>query len=176
MKELPFEYSTPITLTTCTMEMESPASSYEEFKKSFEKNWSHHIDSRKNYCSDKTCIFLIERVGNPITVEKNNQFFCLYRLSLDKFILEYMYGFRDFVDYVIFTYSDQCEVIVTKDIPKIINSLEGDMTFGVGRHNDTNLQFLIDINPNINDKETDILSVFYFVIENTFPHYSAITS
>lgn len=78
-------------LESCHMTMETPESSYNNFRKSFDRNWSHHIDSRKTYVPSGKCIFLIEMVGNPIIIEEAGCFNRFYKLSDDANILEYIY-------------------------------------------------------------------------------------
>lgn len=134
-----------VSLTSCPMDMKSPDSSYENFKRSFQKNWSHHIDSRKAYDSFGKSIFLIEMVGNPITIEENGTFKCFYKLAYDNDILEYIYSFKE-VEYVVFTYSDQCEVVSISEIPNYKKCLPNNMHFGVGNHTEINLQVVLDVN------------------------------
>lgn len=132
-------------LESCPMTMESPESSYDNYKKSFERNWSHHIESRKAYALSGKCIFLIEMVGKPITVEDGG-FKFFYKLAYDKDILEYIYEFREEVDYVVFTHSDQCEIVTVAEIPDNKKTLPSNMKFGVGNHTEVNLQVFFDIN------------------------------
>ena len=128
------------------MEMKSPNSTYENYKKSFQKNWIHHINSRKAFAQLGKSIFLIEMVGHPITIEEDGTFKCFYKLAYDKDILEYIYEFRDEVQYVVFIYSDQCEVVSVSEISNHKKTLPNNMHFGVGNHTEVNLQLLLDIN------------------------------
>ena len=146
MAASPFTHSGAFSLTSCPMEMKSPDSTYENYKKSFQKNWSHHIDSRKAFDQLGKSIFLIEMVGNPITIEEYGTFKCFYKLAYDKDILEYIYEFRDEVQYVVFIFSDQCEVITTSEIPKYKQTLPNNMHFGVGNHTEVNLPLFLDVN------------------------------
>ena len=141
-----FTHSGAFSLTSCLMEMKSPNSTYENYKKSFQKNWIHHINSRKAFDQLGKSIFLIEMVGHPITIEEDGTFKCFYELAYDKDILEYIYEFRDEVQYVVFIYSDQCEVVSVSEIPNRKKTLPNNMHFGVGNHTEVNLQLLLDIN------------------------------
>ena len=137
--------SMSFVITSCYLEMESPCSSYENYRKSFEKNWIHHINSRRKYSSEKTCVFLIEFVGDPIIIEKDHKFVDFYRISLDKSILNYVYKFKSDVDYVIFTYSDRCELVSVKQIPDKLIALNDNVNFGMGRQREVNAMFVVDI-------------------------------
>ena len=46
-----------------------------------------------------------------------------YRLSRDKAMLEYIYGYRNQIKYVVFVYSSGVEVIRVENIPYITNPL-----------------------------------------------------
>lgn len=46
-----------------------------------------------------------------------------YRLSRDKAMLEYIYGYRNQIKYVVFVYSSGVEVIRVENIPYITNLL-----------------------------------------------------
>ena len=63
-----------------------------------------------------------------------------------KDILEYIYEFRGEVEYVVFTYSDQCEVVSISEIPNYKKCLTNNMHFGVGNHTEINLQVVLDVN------------------------------
>ena len=146
MANKPFTPVGTFNIKSYPMEMKSPDSSYENFKRSFQKNWNHHIDSRKAYDSLGKSIFLIEMVGNPITIEENGTFKHFYKLAYDNNVLEYIYSFKEEVEYVVFTYSDQCEIVVVSEIPNHIKPLPNNMCFGVGNYTEVDLQVLLDIN------------------------------
>jgi hypothetical protein len=146
MAASPFAHSGAFSLTSCPMEMKSPNSTYENYKKSFQKNWLHHINSRKACDQLGKSIFLIEMVGHPITIEEDGAFKCFYKLAYDRDILEYIYEFRGEVEYVVFTYSDQCEVVSISEIPNYKKCLTNNMHFGVGNHTEINLQVVLDVN------------------------------
>ena len=149
IKNEPYSSFPPVgtcTLTCCTMKMESPDSSYENYRKSFKKNWDHHIDSRKACALKGKSVFLIEMVGNPIIVKENGAFKQFYKLADDKDILEYMYKFKEEVEYVVFTYSDQCEVVSISENPNNKELLPENISFGVGNHNQVKLSLFLDFN------------------------------
>lgn len=49
-----------------------------------------------------------------------------YRLSRDKELLKYVYGFKSVIKYVVFTNPVRCEVIRTENIPYLIHLMPWD--------------------------------------------------
>ena len=54
---------------------------------------------------------------------RSQQKFSSYRLSRDKKVLEYLYGFRDQVSYVIYVYNNGVEFIKLDNIPELLKLL-----------------------------------------------------
>lgn len=120
-----------------------PQHSHANLIESFKTAWEKHIDSLHKYQGAKSpCVFLIEHSENGLEMFEDvygdlkeslrfddlrkQQRFDFYSLSRDKKLLEYMYGFTDDVDMVIFSYLDGCEVIKLKNIPEILKRLPWD--------------------------------------------------
>lgn len=98
---------------------------------SFKKNWKTHINSfEKADNSYKTGIFLIEYKDSVLEtafVRKNEltQIFDTYRITGDKFLLEWIYSYREKIDYLIFINPvvASIEVIKINTIPNIIKEI-----------------------------------------------------
>lgn len=98
---------------------------------SFKKNWKTHIKSFEKADSlYKTGIFLIEYKDSVLEtafVRKNEltQIFDTYRITGDKFLLEWIYSYREKIDYLIFINPvvASIEVIKINKIPNIIKKL-----------------------------------------------------
>lgn len=112
---------------------QNPAHSYDFLVYSFKKNWEHHLASRKKYSGEKEIgIFMIEYPEIALAMCENvycnwingmaqgdmreQESFKEYRLSRDKELLKYIYGFKDEIKYVIFVNTVRCEVIRTENI------------------------------------------------------------
>ena len=127
-------------------EMQSPEYSYEYFVKSFKRNFENHITSLKGYNGEKeNGIFLIEAEGGRITVLENGEFKKFYLLQYDKDILEYLYGFVNELQYVVFLQNESYEILKLADIPQILMKVPKDITFGVGRYINISLGLFMDI-------------------------------
>ena len=114
--------------------------SYENLVKSFKTNWENHIKKLENYKGNKTLkIFLVE--NNEFSIEmcediyenypqnmrqgygKKSEHFYMYRLSRDKDMLNYIYNYKDVLDYVIYYYGENVEIIKIENIPHLLKLL-----------------------------------------------------
>ena len=118
----------------------NPEHTYEFLKGSFKAHWEKHIRSLEAYSGNKDCgIFMIEYTDMALEMFENiysdwkngmsqgdmraPERILDYRLSRDKAMLEYIYGYRDQIKYVDFVYSSGVEVIRVENIPYITNPL-----------------------------------------------------
>lgn len=118
----------------------NPEHTYEFLKGSFKIHWEKHIRSLEAYSGNKDCgIFMIEYTDMALEMFENicsdwkngmsqgdmrvPERILDYRLSRDKAMLEYIYGYRDQIKYVVFVYSSGVEVIRVENIPYITNLL-----------------------------------------------------
>lgn len=122
--------------------------SYDNLEKSFYKNFNKHLKSLGKYTGNKQLkIFLIEytdlgveMIENIAEEEmKNNrslkrQHFNIYMLSKDKKMLEYLYQFKEQIDYIIYDYACGFEIIKLADINKIIEDIPFEYVI-LGRRN-----------------------------------------
>lgn len=111
--------------------------SYENFVKSFKKQFEKHFNCIDKYQGDKNLkIFLIEYADNGLEmaeqtyendcdVEKQisneEQHLWFYQLSKDKNMLEYLLNYADKLDYVIFDIEHDFEIIKLNKIKEIIS-------------------------------------------------------
>lgn len=99
--------------------------------KSIKKNWLKHIESYdKNISTSRQGIFLIEYIDINIqtAVSKKNEpaeIFDTYRISVDRQLLEWIYIFKEKIDYVIFIniVSSSIEIIKIDQIPELKNGI-----------------------------------------------------
>lgn len=99
--------------------------------KSIKKNWLKHIESYdKNSFASKHRIFLIEYIDSNIhtAISKESEpaeIFDTYRISVDKYLLDWIYGYKGKVDYLIFVnlLSSSIEIIRIDHIPEIIKEI-----------------------------------------------------
>ena len=115
-------------------EFQNPVHSYEFLVESFKQNWENHIQSSKRYSKNKKIgIFMIEYPEIALAMCENvycdwidgmaqgdmrqQETFKEYRLSRDKELLKYIYGFKNVIKYVVYVNSIRCEVICTENIP-----------------------------------------------------------
>lgn len=127
-------------------EMACPEYSYENFVKSFKRNFEKHIKSLQKYKGDKSIgIFLIELVGANITIMRNNCFRAFYRLAVDQELLTYINQYAEYLKYIIFLSADRYEILELKEIPKLLHNIPQGLTFGVGNYTNVNLRLFIDI-------------------------------
>lgn len=121
----------------------NPSHSYELLADSFKRNWKHHIESYEKYTGSKQVgIFMVEYPELALTMHENvyqdwingmsqgnmrePEKFKEYRLSRDKNLLQYIYQFKDEIQYVIFMNHIRIEVIRTDNIPYLIKLLPWD--------------------------------------------------
>lgn len=121
---------------------------YEYLKKSFEKNWNHHIDSLDKYTGEKNIgIFMVEYNDMVISMKENffenwkegmlcgdiinqKQEFFPYRISRDKELLNYIYKYKEKIKYIIFIYNEiDFEIIKIDSIPYLLNLLPWNFYF-----------------------------------------------
>ena len=127
-------------------EMACPEYSYENFVKSFKRNFDKHILSLQKYKGDKSIgIFLIELVGANITVMQNGRFLEVYRLAIDRELLTYINQYAEYLKFIIFASADSYEILELDEIPKLLDNLPHGLTFGVGRFINEKLSLFIDI-------------------------------
>ena len=127
-------------------EMTCPEYSYENFVKSFKRNFEKHIKSLQKYKGDKSIgIFLIELVGANITIMRNNCFRAFYRLAVDQELLTYINQYTEHLKFIIFASADSYEILELNEIPKLLDNLPHGLTFGVGRFINEKLCLFIDI-------------------------------
>lgn len=127
-------------------EMACPEYSYENFVKSFKRNFDKHILSLQKYKGDKSIgIFLIELVGANITIMRNNCFRAFYRLAIDRELLTYINQYAEYLKFIIFVSADSYEILELNEIPKLLDNLPHGLTFGVGRFINEKLSLFIDI-------------------------------
>lgn len=95
---------------------------------SIKKNWTKHIESHdKNYSTTGHGIFLIEYIDTNIetAVSRENkpvEIFKTYRISVDKDMLNWIYSFKEKIEYVIFVnlVLPSIEIIKIDRIPELI--------------------------------------------------------
>ena len=125
--------------------------SYDDFAASFKRNWNNHISKLRNYQGNKDNVcFMIESDGFGLVMELKSNL--NYQLGITtgnivehylsnreerfnspllgrcKELLEYIYQYKDEVQYVIFVSSNGIEIIKT-DMAQYIASLLGDYGF-----------------------------------------------
>lgn len=117
--------------------------SYNNLVFSFKTSWGKHISSLKNYNGNKNIgIFLIDYpemvlkthidfkvkaehcYGDLLFREKNSW----YRLSRDKELLNYIYGYCDLIKYVIFKTFNTYEIINISNVPELLKLLPWEYT------------------------------------------------
>ena len=126
-------------IETLTQVFTYPRHSYEYFCTSFKKTWEHHAESLDQYggckdmaafmieyqehtlhmCEDFSKLKLKEKIsyGDLLKGER----YSYYRLSRDKNILNYIYGYKDKIDYVVMVTGDELpEIIKVENIPELL--------------------------------------------------------
>ncbi|MFC4389262.1 hypothetical protein ACFOZ1_15885 [Gracilibacillus marinus] len=112
---------------------------------SIKKNWVKHIESYdKNISTSNHGIFLIEYIDINIetAVSRENEraeIFETYRISVDKHLLNWIYTYKEKIDYLIFVnlLSPSIEVIRIDNIPELIEGISNVMfapTLGMETH------------------------------------------
>lgn len=109
------------TVRSCSSSMELPPHDYQYLTKSVKLNFEHHLKSLDKYTGNKEIgVFLIESSELALNmVEIFNdwkdgissgdivpQVFLCYRLSRDKDLLNYFYGFKSKLKYIFYCYTD----------------------------------------------------------------------
>lgn len=126
-------------IETLTQVFTYPRHSYEYFCTSFKKTWEHHAESLDQYggCKDKAA-FMIEYQEHTLHMcedfselklkEKisygdlfKGERYSYYRLSRDKNLLNYIYGYKGKIDYVVMVTDDELpEIIKVENIPELL--------------------------------------------------------
>lgn len=103
--------------------------SYSNICKSIKRNWTNHINSYDNYPSmKKHYVFLLEYTDFSLQTAIVNKdspamIYDSYRISADKELLKWIYGFKDKIEYLILFHEESLEVIKIDKIKKIIDGL-----------------------------------------------------
>lgn len=105
--------------------------SHSNIVNSIKKNWVKHIDSYdKNISPPKNGIFLLEYIDFNIetAISRKNEpaeVFDTYRISVDKYLLKWIYKFKEKIDYLILinSLSLSFEVIRIDSIPNLIEGI-----------------------------------------------------
>ena len=135
----------PNTITTIPHELIFDENSYEYFVDSFKRNFDKHIESLKKYDGQKQeGVFLIEQLNAMIFVDGTYPAVS-YSLFFDKDLLEYIYEFRDVLQYVVFTDGKYLDLVKISRIPKIIQYVPQKIAFKAGRTSSTTLQVFLNI-------------------------------
>ena len=126
-------------IETLTQVFTYPRHSYEYFCTSFKKTWEHHAESLDQYggCKD-IAVFMIEYQEHTLHMcedfselklkEKfsygdllKDERYSYYRLSRDKNLLNYIYGYKGKIDYVVMVTDDELpEIIKVENIPELL--------------------------------------------------------
>ena len=126
-------------IETLTQVFTYPRHSYEYFCTSFKKTWEHHAESLAQYggCKD-IAVFMIEYQEHTLHMcedfselklkEKfsygdllKDERYSYYRLSRDKNLLNYIYGYKGKIDYVVMVTDDELpEIIKVENIPELL--------------------------------------------------------
>lgn len=126
-------------IETLTQVFTYPRHSYEYFCTSFKKTWEHHAESLDQYggCKDMAA-FMIEYQEHTLHMcedfselklkEKisygdlfKGERYSYYRLSRDKNLLNYIYGYKGKIDYVVMVADDELpEIIKVENIPELL--------------------------------------------------------
>lgn len=116
---------------------QNPEHSHNYLNDSLKQNWERHLASSIKYSGGKEIgIFMIEYPEIALAMCENvycnwidgmakgdmrePESFKEYRLSRDKELLKYIYGFKSAIKYVVFVNSVRCEVIRTENIPYLL--------------------------------------------------------
>ena len=126
-------------IETLTQVFTYPRHSYEYFCTSFKKTWEHHAESLDQYggCKDMAA-FMIEYQEHTLHMcedfselklkEKisygdlfKGERYSYYQLSRDKNLLNYIYGYKGKIDYVVMVTDDELpEIIKVENIPELL--------------------------------------------------------
>lgn len=122
---------------------QNPEHSHAFLMSSFKDSWEKHLESRKKFTGKKEIgIFMVEYPEVALAMCENvycnwidgmsqgdmreQEEFKEYRLSRDKELLTYIYGFRNEIKYVIFINLTRCEIIRTESIPYLLKLMPWD--------------------------------------------------
>lgn len=124
--------------------------SYDDFCLSFKRAWQHHIDSLEKFDGNKSIgIFMIQYNDLALCLDAifpdvkteiyygdllERPDYGGYRLTHDSNMLEYIYQFKEKIQYVAFFNNDgwhgkRCEVICVENIPEILKIIKGNYRF-----------------------------------------------
>lgn len=118
---------------------------YQNYEKSFKKNWEKHIKSLEKYKEKKDkAIFLIEYKGAPLTCILNQKVLGSYKFCEDVNLLKYIYDFRDRIHYVIYIDDEHCQVIETNLIDNLVKIIPKEIVFGNGRYINRHVNIFFD--------------------------------
>ena len=132
-------------VTIVKREMACPEYSYENFVKSFKRNFNKHIMSLQKYTGEKSIgIFLIKLAGTNLTIIQNNCFRAFYRLAVDRELLTYINQYAGYLKFIIFINADRYEILELNEIPKLLSNIPQGLTFGVSRYRNQKLDLSID--------------------------------
>ena len=135
----------PNTITTIPHELTFDKNSYEYFVDSFKRNFEKHIESLQKYNGQKEKgIFLIEQISAMLFIDGTYPAEP-YSLFLDRNLLEYLYGFRGVLQYVVFTNGEYVDIVKLGRIPKIEHYAPEKIAFIAGRTCIIKLQCFIDL-------------------------------
>ena len=109
----------------------------------FKRNFENHIDSLQKYNGQKG-IFLIEQTGGMLFIDGTYPTVS-YSLFFDKNLLEYIYKFKDVLQYVVFTNGEYVDIVKLGRIPKIMQYVPKEISFKAGRMCSIKLQCFIDL-------------------------------
>ena len=111
--------------------------SYENYIKSFKKNFEHHIKSLKKHlqCNKpKTTCFLFEINGGTFKIFENGVYKKqLYSLDWDSVLLNYIKQYGDVLDYIILQRGEESDILQVNLIDKVLEGLPENITFEAGR-------------------------------------------
>lgn len=126
-------------IETLTQVFTYPRHSYEYFCTSFKKAWEHHAESLAQYggCKD-IAVFMVEYQEHTLHMREDfselklkekfsygdllkDERYSYYRLSRDKNLLNYIYGYKGKIDYVVMVTDDELpEIIKVENIPELL--------------------------------------------------------
>ena len=135
----------PNTVTTIPHDFTFDKNSYEYFVDSFKRNFEKHIESLQKYNGQKgKGIFLIELTDAMLFIEKPSSMES-YSLLFDKKLLTYIYGFKDVLNYVVFTNGEYVDIVKISRMPKIMQYVPNAIRVKAGRTCSVTVQVFCDI-------------------------------
>lgn len=134
---------TPIN-QECHFSFKQPEHTYDYLVDSMKISWKRHINSLMKY-NDKISrvIFMVDYRENALVMYENiyanikegmrfdvrkPQNFNAYKLSRDKNMLDFLFDYKDQVEFVIYVYHDGCEIIKLEHIPELKKLLPWDFS------------------------------------------------